>query len=90
MWWSNDGTMIGIRQYSDANIPIFTVFDTTNGKIISEWEYPSKVFDYLWSENDNKIIDQGGFILDLVTGEISDCTTHENYIIHIFDWREID
>lgn len=92
IWWSQDGKYIGIQTYNRTTYEIrFRAIDISSGAIAYDWIFPTKDTRNFWSPRGDKIIDWGGLLLDLKTGQVSNFFAEigETAPSYIVDWRLI-
>lgn len=93
IWWSQDGKYIGIQTYNrSTNETRFRSIDVSNGITAYDWIFPTKDTRNLWSPRGDKIIDWGGLLLDLKTGQVSNFFAEigETIPSYVVDWRMIE
>ncbi|MEW6206646.1 MAG: hypothetical protein AB1516_15135 [Pseudomonadota bacterium] len=92
-WWSQDGKYIGFLYYSEENKETrFRAINVSSGAIAYDWIFPTKDTRNFWSPRGDKIIDWGGLLLDLRTGQVSSFFTEigETIPSYVVDWRMIE
>lgn len=92
IWWSQDGKYVGFLHSPDKNETRFRVIDVSNGSIVYERVFPTKDTRIFWSPHGDKIIDWGGLLLDLKTGQVSNFFAEigETTPSYVVDWRMIE
>lgn len=93
IWWSQDGKYLGIQTYNrNTNEISFRAIDVSNGSIVYDWIFPTKDTLNFWSPRGDKIIDWGGLLLDLKTGQVSNFFAEigETVPSYIVDWKMIE
>lgn len=92
IWWSQDGKHVGFLYYSEEKKETrFRAIDISNGATTYDWMFPTKDSRLFWSPRGDKIIDWGGLLLDLKTGQVSNFfeQIHENTPSYVVGWRMI-
>lgn len=92
-WWSQDGKHFGFLYYSEQDRETkFRAIDISSGATIYDWVFPTKDTRIFWSPRGDKIIDWGGLLLDLKTGQVSNFFAEigETTPSYIVDWRMIE
>ena len=93
IWWSQDGEYLGVQTYiREKNENRIRVIDSSNGKTVYNWAFPTQTTRNFWSPHNDKIIDWNGVLLDLKTGQVSNFfeQIHETTPSYIVDWRMIE
>ncbi len=93
IWWSQDGKYIGIQTYNrNTNEIRFRAIDVSDGSIAYDWIFPTQDTINFWSPRGDKIIDWGGLLLDLKTGQVSNffASIDETVPSYVVDWRMIE
>lgn len=92
IWWSQDGKYLGIQTYNrSVNETRFRVISVSGGTSVYDWIFPTKDTRNFWSPRGDKIIDWGGLLLDLKTGQVSNFFAEigETIPSYVVDWRMI-
>lgn len=93
IWWSQDGEYLGVQTYiREKNENRIRVIDSSNGKTVYDWAFPTQTTRNFWSPHNDKIIDWNGILVNLQTGQVSNFfeQIHETTPSYIVDWRMIE
>lgn len=93
IWWSQNGKYIGIQTYNRSTSETrFRAIDISSGTTIYDWAFPTIDTINFWSPRGDKIIDWGGLLLDLKTGQVSNYFAEigETVPSYVVDWRMIE